>query len=58
LRQAVGLPPEPGGKQPPSEPASPQEIARLVDALQPELLAAVGLGGLAVIIWLMRFKPF
>jgi hypothetical protein len=39
-------------------PASPAELAELLQSGRPALLTAVGVGGLAVIVWLMMLKPF
>ena len=59
LRQALGLPYFDGRKrQPAGPPASAEEVTRCVAAIKPLPLALVGYGGLAVIIWLMLFKPF
>lgn len=59
VRRAVGLPYFEKMKiQPPLPPASDEEIARLLAAGQPMLLTIVGLGGILIIVWLMRFKPF
>lgn len=38
--------------------ASDEEIADLVSSGRPMLIAAIGFGGLLVILWLMVFKPF
>jgi hypothetical protein len=59
LRQAVGLR-SPSGKKdaPPPPPVSATELAALLDSPRPYWLAATGSIGLAVIIWLMLFKPF
>jgi MFS family permease len=38
--------------------ASPQELAALLDSRRPEVIALVGVIGLLVLLWLMRFKPF
>jgi len=58
-RKAAGLPYVEKGKQnPPGEPASPEEIDALLSKGNPWLLTAIGYGGVAVIAWLMMFKPF
>ena len=44
--------------QPAVEPASVEELDTLLNQSRPVLLAVVGFGGLAVIAWLMMFKPF
>jgi hypothetical protein len=38
--------------------AAPAELEALLRQAKPELLAAIGMGGLLVILWLMMFKPF
>jgi hypothetical protein len=38
--------------------ASPEELAAIVAAGRPGLLTAIGATGMAVILWLMLFKPF
>jgi hypothetical protein len=38
-------------------PVSPEELAALLDSRRPEAIAAIGGIGLALIIWLMVFKP-
>jgi hypothetical protein len=59
LRQAVGLPVGGRGRaQPASAPISAAELASKLQSRRPDLLAAVGLGGLLVILWLMVMKPF
>lgn len=60
IRKAVGLPYQEGMKydNPPLPPASQEEIAALLSSSRPILLTAVGVGGLAIILWLMMFKPF
>ena len=58
-RKATGLPYFEAGKQrPPIEPASAQEIDALLAKGNPVLLTVIGFGGIAVIAWLMMFKPF
>lgn len=44
--------------QPDPTPASPEELALLLDSRRPEALLLVGGGGFLVILWLMMFKPF
>lgn len=55
LRIAVGI--QPYGAAP-AEPAPAQELADLLSSSVPIQLAAIGGIGLALIIWLMIFKPF
>jgi hypothetical protein len=38
--------------------AGEQEFVRILVATRPRLLTAIGAGGLALILWLMMFKPF
>ena len=40
-----------------TEPSS-EEMGRLIAALNPAIVTAVGVAGWAVIVWLMLFKPF
>jgi hypothetical protein len=59
VRKAVGLPYREGNKEYPAvDPASGEEIAALIAATRPVRLAVIGYGGLALILWLMMFKPF
>jgi len=60
LRKALGLPYfERGKTQPAIAPASAQEIdAILAKEGNPHLLTTIGFGGIAVVAWLMMFKPF
>lgn len=60
LRKALGLPYFVSGKaQPAIPPASAAEIdAMLAKGGNPHLLTIIGLGGIAVVAWLMMFKPF
>lgn len=59
VRKAVGLAYMQGFKpHPAGEPASVEEIDALLTRSQPVLLAVIGLVGLAMIAWLMMFKPF
>ena len=59
VRKSVGLPYFIGSKaQLATDPASPEEIARLLSSSRPVLLTVIGIGGIALILWLMLFKPF
>lgn len=60
LRKTLGLPYfERGKTQPAIEPASMQAIdAMLAKGGNPHLLTVIGFGGIAVVAWLMMFKPF
>jgi hypothetical protein len=57
VRHAVGLaaPQDPRGAA--FEPTHPDALARVLDSRRPELLAAIGGGGLAALIALMVLKP-
>lgn len=58
-RKAAGLPYFDRGKeQPPVAPATPQELDEILSKGNPLLLTLIGYGGVAVIAWLMMFKPF
>ena len=57
VRQGIGLP-SLYGQAPLAEPLSPEELDALLNRAQPMRLAVIGFGGLAVIAWLMMFKPF
>jgi hypothetical protein len=60
LRGAVGLQTyaqkRSGG--PPPDPASPAELELLLQSSRPVTVAAIGIGGLAILVWLMVLKPF
>jgi small-conductance mechanosensitive channel len=59
VRKVAGLPYFEGMKsQPAIPPASPEEITVRAAAINPIPTAVVGFGGLALIVWLMMFKPF
>lgn len=59
LRKAAGLPYFANMRpQPPVPSASDAEITALARALNPVPITLVGFGGLALILWLMMFKPF
>jgi hypothetical protein len=59
LRKLVGLPYFEGSKdQPAVEPASQDEIQAKINDSKPMLLTISGFGGIAVVLWLMMFKPF
>ena len=44
-------------KREPPAPASDEELARVLASPRPMIVAAIGLGGLAVLVWLMMLKP-
>ena len=59
VRRAEGLRFYEGMKQAaPLEPGGPDEIDSLLSSPRPMVLTIVGVGGLAVILWLMVLKPF
>ena len=59
VRHAVGIPHFTDRKDAPSpEPATPEALAVLLDSPRPFLLAAIGGGGLLILLWLMYYKPF
>jgi hypothetical protein len=58
VRKAVGMEYMVKGKVQPAEPpASPAELESLLSRSPAGLLLLIGLGGMAVIVWLMVFKP-
>ena len=59
VRRAAGLPFLDGYKEHPAvTPASPEELHQLLQSGGPQLITLIGLGGWAVILGLMIFKPF
>jgi hypothetical protein len=59
VRKSIGMEFMEGGKvQPPLPPASPETIEALLSRSPVMLLFTIGYGGLAIILWLMMFKPF
>ncbi len=59
LRKALGMPWFDRRKvQPPGEPASVEEIDALLAGAPAMSMTVIGFGGIAVILWLMIFKPF
>jgi hypothetical protein len=59
LRRVVGLPYMAGSKQMAAQPpSSAQQIEAVLASHRPVRLALIGLGGTALILWLMMFKPF
>lgn len=58
-RKAAGMEYRIKGKpQPAVEPAGAEEIDAKLSKGNPMLLTAIGYGGIAVVAWLMMFKPF
>ena len=59
VRRALGMGYFDGRQeQPAGEPATAEEIDALLANAPAITLAAIGFGGIAVILWLMMFKPF
>ena len=59
LRQALGMPWFDGRKEHPAgEPAPIEEIHALLADSPALALTVIGFGGIAIILWLMMFKPF
>ncbi len=59
VRKALGMAWFDGRKaQPPGAPAPADEIEALLAKAPAVSLAVIGFGGIAVILWLMMFKPF
>ena len=57
VRQGIGLP-SAYGQPPRPGMLTPEELDALLNRSQPMRLAVIGFGGLAVIAWLMMFKPY
>jgi hypothetical protein len=59
VRKVLGMPYFEGGKPRPAQAiASIAEIEKVLESWSPWLSISIGMGGLAVILWLMIFKPF
>jgi hypothetical protein len=60
VRHAVGQPTynDIRKKLDPPAPAPPDELARVLASPRPLVGAAIGIGGIAVLTWLMSMKPF
>lgn len=59
IRATLGMPIRSDKKgDPPRQPASDAELAAAQADLKPELVAGIGLVGIAVLVWLMELKPF
>jgi len=59
VRKAAGLPYLQGSKEQPAlAPLPEEELRTLLRSGKPHLLTLVGIGGWALILWLMIFKPF
>ena len=57
IRAAVGVDIKSGAVDPTYQ-VNPAALDAAIASGKPELLAAIGLGGLLIILWLMVFKPF
>ena len=58
LRRAAGQPYETGKGAQPAEAADVAKLAALTASSRPMEIAAIGYGGLVLILWLMVMKPF
>ncbi len=59
VREAVGMRSYRMPKDAPDPtPASPEELALLVDTRRADVIGLIGVIGLLIILWLMMFKPF
>lgn len=59
VRIALGLPPTYGRQKSPSATSTtPEELSMLLSTARLQVLASIGIIGLAVIMWLMTVKPF
>jgi hypothetical protein len=59
VREAVGIRSYMTPKDAPDPvPASPEQLAALVDSRRPDIIGLVGIVGLLILLWLMYFKPF
>ena len=58
VRRAAGVEYRDRGKEMPAAPADEAALREELARGRPELIAAVGLGGLAILTWLMMFRPF
>jgi hypothetical protein len=57
VRTAVGIDNKTGAYDP-NMPVDAAQLDKVLSSGKPELLLAIGLGGLAILLWLMMFKPF
>ena len=58
VRTVLGIEPRGRAGQPMAHNVDPQALEAAIMSGRPILLAAIGLGGLVVLTWLMMFKPF
>jgi len=57
VRKAVGAPGA-RGRMPAGEPASPDEIEQVLSSPIPIVITVTGIAALAILLWLMVYKPF
>jgi hypothetical protein len=57
VRRALGQA-RPGSREPAPEPLPADQLLELLDSRRPDAIAAIGVIGLVVILWLMVVKPF
>ena len=57
IRRALGQV-RAGSKEPAPQPLPTEQLLALLDSRRPDAIAAIGVVGLVVILWLMEFKPF
>jgi hypothetical protein len=57
VRRALGQV-RPGSRDPAPEPLPTDQLLALLDSRRPDAIAAIGVIGLAVLLWLMVVKPF
>ncbi len=59
VRRTLGMTTQ-GDKKgdPPRVPGTDEELAAVLARVRPELPAAIGIGGIAILVWLMEVKPF
>jgi uncharacterized membrane protein len=57
VRRAVGAPGARGRMQA-GEPAGPEEIERVLSSPIPIVISVTGVAALAILLWLMVYKPF
>ena len=57
VRRAVGAPGA-RGRMPAGEPASAREIERVLSSPVPIVISVTGVAALAILLWLMVYKPF
>lgn len=58
VRLALGIDPSKPNDPPAATEVDPAALDAAIRSGRPELLAAIGVGGVAILAWLMMFKPF